>query len=479
MGGSGNKLVPILGALAVAFVLFAFMRPGQDRAAPAAPSGPRTAPAPDADTGADTLRAMAEQIRAMREENDANRKENERLRQEQADRLAALRGELETRQAAARQEDQTALAGRLDDLMRRLPSGPAANPAPGVPAPGSAEFPALPVGGGVGQPAVENGLAWVEPLDRPPAGAASPPLLPPVAAASQAPAGTAEGLLRDGAAPAADIRPPQPAHTVPRNATLLGSTALTALIGRVPNKGQIEDPFPFKVLAGRENLAANGLEVPGVSGMVFSGTAFGDWTLGCVRGNVDSVTFVFDDGTVRTLPDALPSGGGQNGQGGSGQTGAAGLGGALGGGGTTVHRGLGWISDKRGIPCVGGQRISNATDFLAGRILARAVEAAGKAFSRTQQTINTTPLGGTTSSVTGDAGRFALGETVSGGADELADFIAERQAQQFDVVYVDTGAEVAIHLDHELQIDYEPNGRRLDYARNSTPHQENGRGGLD
>ncbi|MGZ8219912.1 hypothetical protein, partial [Methylomagnum sp.] len=218
-------------------------------------------------------------------------------------------------------------------------------------------------------------------------------------------------------------------------------------------------------------------EVPGVFGMVFSGTAFGDWTLGCVRGNVDSVTFVFDDGTVRTLPGAVPSGGGQNGQGGSGQA-AAGLG-TLGDSGTTVHRGLGWISDKRGIPCVSGQRISNATDFLAGRILARAVEAMGKAFSRTQQTVSTTPLGGTTSSVTGNAGQFALGETVSGGADELADFIAERQSQQFDVIYVDTGAEVAIHLDQELQIDYEPNGRRLDYARNSAPHQENGRGGLD
>lgn len=481
MGGSGNKLVPILGALAVAFVLFAFMRPGRDQGTPAVPSGPRTAPAPDADTGADTLRAMAEQIRAMREENDATRKENGRLRQEQADKLAALRTELENRQAAARQEDRTALAGRLDDMLRRMPSGPPAGPVPagaavGIPAPGPDELPALPVGGGVGQPAIGNGLVWVEPLDRSPAGAA-PTALPPVAAAPQPPADPANGgLLRDGAAPTADIKPPQPAHTVPRNATLLGSTALTALIGRVPDKGQIEDPFPFKVLAGRENLAANGLAVPGVFGMVFSGTAFGDWTLGCVRGNVDSVTFVFDDGTVRTLPDALPSGGGQAGQGGNGQTGAAGPG-AM-GSGMTVHRGLGWISDQRGIPCVGGQRISNATDFLAGRILARAVEAAGKAFSRTQQTISTTPLGGTTSSVTGNAGQFALGETVSGGADELADFIAERQARQFDVIYVDTGAEVAVHLDHELRIDYEPDGRRLDYAH-STPHQENGRGGLD
>jgi integrating conjugative element protein (TIGR03752 family) len=60
---------------------------------------------------------------------------------------------------------------------------------------------------------------------------------------------------------------------VPRNATLIGSTAMTALVGRVPIQGQVRDPMPFKVITGAENLAANGLRLPGVQGMVWSGTA--------------------------------------------------------------------------------------------------------------------------------------------------------------------------------------------------------------
>jgi len=272
-------------------------------------------------------------------------------------------------------------------------------------------------------------------------------------------------------------RPPEPAYTVPRNATLVGSTAMTALIGRVPVKGQVEDPFPFKVLVGRDNLAANGLEIPDVKGMVFSGTAFGDWTLGCVRGTVKSVTFLFDDGTIRTVSADNASGAG--GAGGMAATGGASLGGSGTGtnSGGMAGRGLGWISDRRGIPCVTGSRISNAVDYLSGRMLARGIETAGQAFARAQTTVNTTPLGGYTSAVTGNVMNYALGQTAAGGADELAKWIADRQSQMFDVVYVDTGAEVAVHIDHEITLDYEPNGRRLYHARATTSSHSTG--GLD
>ena len=466
MGGSGNKLMPILGAVALAFLVVVFMGRGKGKKETAAPpASPRTAPAPDADTGADTLRAMAEQMRQMREESDAARLENERLRTEQAANLARLKTDLESEYAKARQADQERLSGQLDELMRRLGPGGARGTSPGgLPPQG---LPDLPVGG-QGLPA-EAAVVWVEPLDRNPAGAAIPAV------------GANGSLLHDGGAvQAAPLKPPEPAYTVPRNATLVGSTAMTALIGRVPILGHVEDPFPFKVLVGRDNLAANGLEIPSVHGMVFSGTAFGDWTLGCVRGYVDSVTFVFEDCTIRTQSSSGTGGqGGGSGGGASAiaEPGAAGTGTAVGAG--TVHHGLGWISDRRGIPCVSGVRISNAVDYLGGRVLARGVEAAGQAYARSQQTINTTPLGGYTSAVTGQVGEYALGQTISGSADEMAKFIAERQAQQFDVIYVDTGAEVAVHIDREIPVDYEPTGRKLDYARASATRERSGRGGLD
>ncbi len=96
-----------------------------------------------------------------------------------------------------------------------------------------------------------------------------------------------------------------PVYTLPENSTLVGSQAMTALLGRVPIDGKVTDPYPFKVLIGKDNLTANGIQLPDVEGAIVSGTATGDWTLSCVRGDVQSITFVFSDGTVRTVPSQL------------------------------------------------------------------------------------------------------------------------------------------------------------------------------
>lgn len=98
-----------------------------------------------------------------------------------------------------------------------------------------------------------------------------------------------------------------PVYTLPENATLMGSQAMTALLGRVPIEGKVTDPYPFKILIGKENLTANGIELPDVEGAVVSGTATGDWVLSCVRGDIHSITFVFKDGSIRTVPKSATS----------------------------------------------------------------------------------------------------------------------------------------------------------------------------
>ena len=239
---------------------------------------------------------------------------------------------------------------------------------------------------------------------------------------------------------------PRPVYTVPRNATLIGSTAMTALVGRVPVQGQVRDPMPFKVITGADNLAANGLRVPGVQGMVWSGTAIGDWTLSCVTGRLDSVTFVFDDGTIRTLSsDDRQQGGG-------------------------ADKPLGWISDAQGIPCVSGERKTNAPAFLSQRIGVTAVQAAGQAAAAAQTTSIVGDSGGITNAVTGDTGTYVLGKTLAGGSDELAQWLLERQSQSFDAVFVPAGARLAIHVDRELPIDLDPSGRKTHYASASEDH---------
>src|SRR5690606_8196093 len=194
--------------------------------------------------------------------------------------------------------------------------------------------------------------------------------------------------------------------------------------------GEVRDPMPFKVITGRDNLAANGLTIPGVAGMVWSGTAMGDWTLSCVSGRLESVTFVFDDGTIRTLST-------EDREERSGDRG----------------RPLGWISDARGIPCVTGARKSNAAAFLSQRIGVQAIEAAARAAAASETTTVIPGSGSITNSVTGDTGAYVLGQTVAGGGDEIAQWLLERQAQNFDAVFVPAGAEVAIHVDRQLTID--------------------------
>ena len=220
---------------------------------------------------------------------------------------------------------------------------------------------------------------------------------------------------------------------------------MTALVGRVPIQGQVRDPMPFKVITGKENLAANGLRLPGIEGMVWSGTAIGDWTLSCVTGKLESVTFVFEDGTIQTLSSDDNQLGGSSGN---------------------SDRPLGWISDARGIPCITGERKTNAPEFLTQRIGVMALEAAGDAAAQAETTTLISDSGTATSVVSGETGKYVLGKTLSGGSDEVAQWLRERQAQSFDAVFVPAGVELAIHVDHELPIDFHSNGRKLHHETN-------------
>lgn len=261
----------------------------------------------------------------------------------------------------------------------------------------------------------------------------------------------------------------EPVYTLPENSTLIGSRAMTALLGRVPVNGTVTDPYPFKVLIGKDNLTANGIELPDVEGAIVSGTASGDWTLSCVRGQVSSITFVFTDGTVRTLPKPDRSGragnsNGQNARNGDKDTGTRG--------------GIGWISDENGIPCISGARKSNASTYLPTLGLLGAAGAAGDAVGQNQQTSQTNAYGGVTSTLTGDAGQAVLGKALSGSSDEITEWVKQRYGQTFDAIYVQPGAHLAVHITRELAIDYEDKGRKVRYDF-TLPGEDGSTGGLD
>ncbi len=71
---------------------------------------------------------------------------------------------------------------------------------------------------------------------------------------------------------------------------------------------------------------------------------------------------------------------------------------------------------------------------------------------------------GVTTVVDGSTSGYILGQSIADGSMEVARWLDERQAQQFDAIYVAPGAEVAMHITEQIEIDYDPNGRKTNYA---------------
>ncbi|MEW8027957.1 MAG: TIGR03752 family integrating conjugative element protein [Candidatus Thiodiazotropha endolucinida] len=460
---TSNRLLPLLAGAVVLMLVFVTLKSCSQEPEDALvlESVPQ-APAPDADSPADTIKTLTANVASMTTEVQALRKDNDQLRKENRD-LLANRHQIEEnvttrvkRELLSHEKDResrdridagvlSSLTARVDalsqSLSQRYPNQSGSD---------------IPVGLGlddVGEgAATSGGLIWVEPLDSVDDAALEAngnSLLQRVGQSTESVLTSAtEKTPKIKQALTQELSTVHPVYTVPRNATLIGSTAMTALVGRVPVQGQVRDPMPFKVITGADNLAANGLTVPGVQGMVWSGTAVGDWTLSCVTGRLDSVTFVFEDGTIRTI-----SGDDRGNQGGD------------------AAKPLGWISDEQGIPCITGERKTNAPAFLSQRIGVMAIQAAAEAAANAETTSVVSNAGSVTSSVSGDTGRFVLGKTISGGSEEVSKWLLERQSQSFDAVFVPAGIRIAIHVDRELPIDFDTTGRKLTHETVLDPYR--------
>lgn len=228
----------------------------------------------------------------------------------------------------------------------------------------------------------------------------------------------------------------EPVYTIPKDATLTDGLALTALIGRIPVEGETPDPYPVKIYIGKENLLANGHEIPEIEGMIFSGLGFGDWNLSCVNVRLMSATFIFEDGTIVNH--------------------------------SSQGEPLGYISDPSGVPCVSGRFVTNAPVFLTQRVGLVGLGAAGSAYAEAQQQRQTSSLtGSTTSTVVGDINKLVAGEAVQSATDEVSRWLLARQKQSFDAVVVNPGAVVSVHLNRNLAIDKKSLARRLRYAKDN------------
>ena len=418
------------------------------------------------DTPRDTVATLVAQVKQLRNElqtalndNKSQKAENERMRARESaidqriqTALDGERGRLQQdREQVAGDRQQT--QGLLQDLQKRLDGLSSKS--------GQAD---LPVGLGLEDGDGKNfgtgmgsGTRWVEPDDAKPQaknGNASSGLSFPTSfgPAQKTLANAADTVIAAGSRTVGAST--KPVYTVPSNSTFMGSIAMTALIGRVPIDGTVNDPYPFKVLIGPDNLTANGIDIPDVAGAVVSGTASGDWTLSCVRGQIRSVTFVFQDGTVRTMPENSAHGQGSNG----GQASSNGTGSG------TTQGGLGWISDPYGVPCVSGERRSNAQQYLGSQALITAAGAGAASLIKSDNgSVAVVSNGNGSLGTVGISGNEAMGRILAGGVRDMADWVNKLYGQAFAAIYVQPGAKVAVHLEQPLNIDHDAKGRRINH----------------
>lgn len=251
-----------------------------------------------------------------------------------------------------------------------------------------------------------------------------------------------------------------PYFTIPENSTLVGVEAMTSLIGRVPIDGRVTDPMQFKAIVGRENLAANGWELPDdIAGMILTGIAIGDMALSCTEGKIRSVTFIFNDGTIRTVSNRSRS---TAGAAGSGSSGSAGNG------------DLGFISDLHGNPCIMGKFVTNAPRFLADIVGLKTLGVMGAAYADAQRTVTQSAEGNTSSAVTGDRNKFVMGQAAAGATDEVTQWMLSRLKNSFDAVISPSGQQLVVHIDQEIQLDKAVKARKVVFRNQSNTRTQNG-----
>ncbi len=160
-----------------------------------------------------------------------------------------------------------------------------------------------------------------------------------------------------------------------------------------------------------------------------------------MRGQVRSITFVFHDGTIRTIPEDREGNQQQSQQ----------------------RDGLGWISDPYGVPCVSGERHSNAQQYLGSQALITAAGAGVASLIKSDSgRVSYVGADGSIGSV-GISGNEAVGRILAGGVRDMAEWVNKLYGQAFAAIYVQPGAKVAIHLDKPLAIDHDPEGRKVDH----------------
>ncbi|MBD3611511.1 MAG: TIGR03752 family integrating conjugative element protein [Hydrogenovibrio crunogenus] len=228
-----------------------------------------------------------------------------------------------------------------------------------------------------------------------------------------------------------------PRFTIPHGSIIADSMAVTALVGRIPVKGNLQDPWKFKVSTGQKIIMPNDHELQGLEKTIIEGTAIGDLNLRCVTGRVETMTFIFTDGRIVTHEAK------------------------------NKKDGIGYISDSHANPCIPGELITNAPQIIASMSALGIGEGVAQGIADAETQTTRTTDGSTIQTVVGSHLKNAGFNGVSNGFSEVKQWFSDRIGQYFDVIYVPGGQHVDIHISEEIKIDYDPMGRKVQYDTHS------------
>ena len=388
------------------------------------PTSPQTSDQRSAeqDTAAEEVTALSNEIAVLRQQTEREREADQntiRNLQQLIERLEQQLAELSPEDVSSEITDAfEGMSERIAALENRPP------PQPSSPTETTAQYEV--------QSSPGADIIWIEPLV-----VAAPPRVADTVPASEPLASS-------------------PRLTIPPSSVVF-ARSLTALVGRIPVHGRIENPWRFKLIATPKNFTSKNYFVPDLEGVIWTGVAHGDYTLSCVSGTIDTISYVFRDGTVHTQRSAANP--------------------------DDITQGLGWISDEYGNPCIPGSLKTNAAQFLRRSILASSAAGLARGYADAQTTRTSDQFSGrSTTTVTGDATNFALATAAADAVSATERWQARRLDQSFDAIYVAAGKSVVIHIEQQIELDYEALGRQLDHsvARLEQPvYQDDSIGGLD
>lgn len=288
-------------------------------------------------------------------------------------------------------------------------------------------------------------LNWISDMQR-----NSAPLVMPENHATEKSDVVSGSLLNPGETESATLQKKKkiiPYYTLPVNATLTGAIAMQPLVGRIPINGKVPDPYSFKVVIGPKNLAANGVDIPAeVQGIVASGIATGDMLGSCARGEINSLTFVFQDGRISTTE-------------------------------AKDGESLGHIAAANGNPCIPGEFYTNAPLYLGVTSALAGVQGYANALSQAQTSTTMNPGSNIPiASVIQNGNKFVMGQGAAAAASGAQRWWEQRIQNSFDFIYVpnvdlktNEKLRLNINITKEIAINYDQKRRKVFYAH---PNEE-------